>query len=145
MPIGGLGGAGIGALIQALRGKSIGKGVGMGALIGGGTGALAGVGEYVINHPERFGISMDRDLTPNEILGVGGIGGGLAGGLGGAGIGALIQALRGKSIGKGALIGGGTGALVGAGLGLEGANRYNTDKMFKDVINGKINLLSTEK
>ena len=40
------------------------------------------------------------------------------GGLAGAGIGALIQALRGKSIGKGALIGGGIG--TGAGVGLKG-------------------------
>ena len=39
-------------------------------------------------------------------------------GLGGAGIGALIQALRGKSIGKGALIGGGIGGLAGAGTGV---------------------------
>ena len=81
-----------------------------------------------------IGISKNRDFNPNEILGMGGIGGGLAGGLGGAGIGALIQALRGKSKIKGALIGGGTGALAGLGLGLESANRYNTDKMLINIL-----------
>ena len=56
-------------------------------------------------------------------------------GLGGAGIGALIQALRGKSIGKGALIGGGIGGLAGAGLGLAGGQIYNKDKAVKTLYN----------
>ena len=50
---------------------------------------------------------------------------GAIGGLGGAGIGALIQALRGKSMGKGALIGGGIGGLAGAGTGV--LAKYLTD------------------
>lgn len=82
-----------------------------------------------------IGISKNRDFNPNEILGMSGIGGGLAGGLGGAGIGALIQALRGKSIGKGALIGGGIGGLAGAGLGLAGGQIYNKDKAVQTLYN----------
>lgn len=81
-----------------------------------------------------MGISKNRDFNPNEILGMSGIGGGLAGGLGGAGIGALIQALRGKSVGKGALIGGGIGGLAGAGLGLAGGQMYNKDKEVKSLM-----------
>ena len=61
------------------------------------------------------------NLSGNNAInyGVSGAVPGAIGGLGGAGIGALIQALRGKSKIKGALIGGGTGALAGLGLGLE--------------------------
>ena len=52
---------------------------------------------------------------------------GLTGTLGGAGIGALIQALRGKSIAKGLLIGGGVGGAAGIGSGLIGANMINAN------------------
>ena len=52
---------------------------------------------------------------------------GLTGTLGGAGIGALIQALRGKSIAKGLLIGGGVGGAAGIGGGLIGANMINAN------------------
>ena len=67
------------------------------------------------------------NLSGNNAInyGVSGAVPGVIGGLGGAGIGALIQAIRGKSIGKGALIGGGTGALAGAGTGL--LAKYVTD------------------
>ena len=54
-----------------------------------------------------------NNITGNDAVNYGMSG--VAGGLGGAGIGALIQALRGKSIGKGALIGGGIGGLAGLG------------------------------
>ena len=94
------------------------------------------IGLSLTNDPGMsIGISKNRDFNPNEILGMSGIGGGLAGGLGGAGIGALIQALRGKSIGKGALIGGGIGGLAGAGLGLAGGQIYNKDKAVKTLYN----------
>jgi hypothetical protein len=58
-------------------------------------------------------LTILNNLTGNDAANYGIAGG--VGGLGGAGIGALIQALRGKSIGKGALIGGGIGAGLGVG------------------------------
>lgn len=69
------------------------------------------------------------NLSGNNAInyGVSGAVPGVIGGLGGAGIGALIQALRGKSIGKGALIGGGIGGLAGAGTGL--LAKYVSDAM----------------
>ena len=57
------------------------------------------------------------------------------GGLAGAGIGALIQALRGKSKLKGALIGGGIG--TGAGVGIKGLADVlapNAQGLFRDYI-----------
>lgn len=82
------------------------------------------------NDPKRIDANVQlANLSGNNAInyGVSGAVPGVIGGLGGAGIGALIQAIRGKSIGKGALIGGGIGGLAGAGTGA--LAKYVSDAM----------------
>lgn len=72
-------------------------------------------------------ILVKRSASPLQDYALYGGGGALAG----AGVGALVNALRGKSVGKGALIGGGLGGL--AGLGTRGAMDYLSKQRSEDA------------